>query len=285
MVSLSSKSLSGLILLALLATPLVSQAEEEYPPPGGGMPPANTDLQMRMNALETQLRNMTGQLERTQHQNLQLQQTLQRLNSDLDTRFQMLEKRMGSSPPPSAAAVPPPAPATFGGSPPPASSAPPRLDEETDAPVSQSSSSGSHVLGTISSEGPKAGDPQTMYDAAFLSLRQARYDEAESRLKSFLKANPKHRLAENAKYWLGETYYVRGKFQEAAVSFGEGFQQFPSGSKAPDSLLKLAMSLGSINKKQDACTTLGELKKRFPNASAIIRNRAEQEKKSLACST
>jgi tol-pal system protein YbgF len=284
MVPLSPKPLSGLILLALLAAPLLAQAEEEYPmPPPGGTGPATTDLQMRMNALETQLRNVTGQLERTQFQNQQLQQTLQRMNSDLDGRFQMLEKRLSTTP---ASASPPPVPSTFGGNPPPPASAPPpRLDEESEEPVSKSTSSGSHTLGTISSEGPKAGDPQTMYDAAFLSLRQARYDEAESRLKTFLKANPKHRLAENAKYWLGETYYVRGKFQEAAVSFGEGFQQFPTGSKAPDSLLKLAMSLGSINKKQDACTTLGELKKRFPNASAIIRNRAEQEKKSLACST
>jgi tol-pal system protein YbgF len=201
----------------------------------------------------------------------------------------MLEKKMGSGPTPVAA---PPPPATFGGNPPPASSmapppGPPRLDEEVEAPPQQGTSNNnpSHTLGTISSEAPKAGDPQAMYDGAFLSLRQARYDEAESRLKTFLKTHPKHRLAENAKYWLGETYYVRGKFQEAAVSFGEGFQQFPAGSKAPDSLLKLAMSLGSINKKQDACTTLGELKKRFPNASAIIRNRAEQEKKTLACST
>jgi len=280
------KSLPGLLLLALLATPAL--AEDDYPPPA----PAATDLQVRMNALETQLREVTGQLERTQYQNMQLQQTLQRMNSDLDGRFQMLEKKMGSggmSPAATSLATSSPAPVNFGGNPPsPAAVAPekaPRLDEETEAPSQQGvSNNPSHVLGTLSSEAPKAGDPQTMYDAAFLSLRQARYDEAESRLRTFLKAHPKHRLAENAKYWLGETFYVRGKFQDAAVSFGEGFQQFPTGSKAPDSLLKLAMSLGSINKKQDACTTLGELKKRFPNASAIIRNRAEQEKKTLACS-
>jgi tol-pal system protein YbgF len=290
------------VLVALLAfAPLSLHAQEDLlsngpppenfhaPPPGmDGAPPAATDMQMRMNALETQLRNVTGQLERAQYQNSQLQQTLQRMNADYDGRFQMLERRLitqeaksAAPPPPTAAAMPPSAPPAA----PPASSAPPQGATDTPPPAPTTSNESDHTLGTLSSSGnTKPGDPQAMYDAAFQSLRQAKYDDAETRLRAFLKAYPKHKLAENARYWLGESYYVRSKFQDAAVTFAEGFQQFPAGSKAPDNLLKLAMSLGSIDKKQDACTTLTELKKRFPNASAIIRNRAEQERKNLSCS-
>jgi tol-pal system protein YbgF len=149
----------------------------------------------------------------------------------------------------------------------------------TDAPTKPPEAK---TLGTISSSG-KTGDAQGLYDQAFLALRQAKYDDAERDFKSFLKANPKHRLTENAKYWLAETYYVRGKYSDSAVLFAETYQEFPQGAKAPDNLLKLAMSLAGLKKTQDACLTLGELKKRFPTTSAGIKNRAEQEKKTLGC--
>jgi tol-pal system protein YbgF len=219
-----------------------------------------------------------------------LQNTLQRMNADMDGRFQMLERRLGAQEQKAAAPPPPPPQAMPAQAPPPpaAGTAPPAGAAPTPAPQGAvdtptaplaPEAEQDHVLGGSDT----SGDPQGMYDTAFQALRQAKYDQAETRLRAFLKAHPKHKLAENARYWLGETYYVRGKFQDSAVTFAEGFQQFPNGSKAPDNLLKLAMSLGSINKKQDACTTLSELKKRFPNASAIIRNRADQERKTLAC--
>ncbi|MBI3419816.1 MAG: tol-pal system protein YbgF [Proteobacteria bacterium] len=281
--------------LALL--PAAAPAQEDIRPGGPPMalaPPmpqvSATDLQMRLNALETQLRNVTGELERVQYLNNQLQQNIQRMNADMDGRFHMLEQRVGaqeSSPRPSApiaspVGIPPSSPSPITTMPTPGSPPPTQVQGAIDAPEPLAEPS-PHVLGTLSSQGPPPGDPQALYDQAFQSLRQARYDEAESRLHDFLKNFPKHKLAENAHYWLGETYYVRGKFQEAAVTFAEGFQNFPKGTKAPDNLLKLAMSLGSIDKKKDACDTLAALKQRFPNASAIIRNRAEQEKKNLAC--
>ncbi len=269
------------VLLALPPAALLAQDAEMAAPPPPLPGPSATDLQMRLNALETQLRNVTGQLERSQYQNNQLQQTLQRMNADYDGRFQMLERRVGAQEARQMAPPPPPPQAAPTLTTPQMPPAAPAQGAATDAPPPAPPKEG--VLGTISSSSGKSGDPQALYDQAFQAMRQAKYDDAESLFRDFLKNHPKHRLAENAKYWLGETYYVRGKFQDAAVTFGEGFQQFPNGNKAPDNLLKLAMALGSVNKKQDACTTLTELKKRFPNASAIIRNRAEQEKKTLAC--
>ncbi len=247
--------------------------------------PSPTDVQIRLQAMDAQLRAMQGTVEKLQFRNQQLEQQLGRSASDYDVRFQMIEKRLGEH---DAAirAIPPPAP------PPPPAAAIPETPAATDAPKPDASlitgppstEATIKTLGTIHSEkGGAEKDAQALYDQAFASLRQTKYDDAERDFRQFLKNNPKHRLTENAKYWLAETYYVRGKYSESAVAFAETYQEFPQGSKAPDNLLKLAMSLAGVGKKQDACLTLGELKKRFPSAAANIRTRAEQQTKTLNC--
>ena len=125
--------------------------------------------------------------------------------------------------------------------------------------------------------------PDEQYQYAFGLLRQANYPEAEQALRAFIDRNPASPLAGNAQYWLGETYYVRGDYQNAAVAFAEGYKKYPDSGKAPDNLLKLGMSLGEIGAKNDACTAFGQLAKQFPGAPANIKERAERERTRLGC--
>ena len=122
-----------------------------------------------------------------------------------------------------------------------------------------------------------------LYDAAFQALREQKYDRAEQGFKSFMAKFPNDQLAGNAQYWLGETYYVRGNYAEAAKSFAQGYQKYPKSSKAPDNLLKLGLSLSQQNKKQEACITLQQLGKQYNNAAEVIKQRAQDESKKLGC--
>ncbi len=127
------------------------------------------------------------------------------------------------------------------------------------------------------------GPPQEQYEYAFGLLRQADYAKAEQALSKFLDAHPEHELAGNAKYWLGETFYVRGNYERAAVTFAEGFQTYPDSQKAPDNLLKLGMSLAQIDRTDDACGIFAELQSRYPDAKNNILQRAEREQSRLNC--
>ena len=98
-----------------------------------------------------------------------------------------------------------------------------------------------------------------------------------------MQKNPTDVLAGNAQYWLGETYYVRGDYQRAAVAFAEGFQKYPNSGKAADNLLKLGMSLGEMGKKQDACTALSQLVSKYPGAPEDLLVRARREKEHYGC--
>ncbi len=127
------------------------------------------------------------------------------------------------------------------------------------------------------------GTPKAQYDFAFDYLKRQDYPNAESTFREFLKKYPKDPLAGNAQYWLGETHYVRGDYQKAAVEFMNGYQNYPKSNKAPDNLLKLGMALGNIGQAQGACTALGRLNKEYPDAGDQIRRSVQQERTKLKC--
>jgi tol-pal system protein YbgF len=114
-------------------------------------------------------------------------------------------------------------------------------------------------------------------------LKQADYPAAEGAMRSFIREHPGTPLAGNAQYWLGETYYARGRYAEAASAFAAGFKNYPRGEKAPDDLLKLGMSLARANQKQNACIAFAQLDHAFPHPGAAIQERAAVERKRLGC--
>jgi len=125
---------------------------------------------------------------------------------------------------------------------------------------------------------------QDQYKVAFNLTRQARYQEAEIAFKAFLDVHGDDPLAANANYWLGETYYVRKDFMQAAQVFFQAYQKFPKGAKAPDSLLKLGMSMAGMEKTSEACATFGKLRKEFgADLKANIDRALTKETKRLAC--
>ncbi|MGE3475162.1 MAG: tol-pal system protein YbgF [Rhodospirillaceae bacterium] len=127
------------------------------------------------------------------------------------------------------------------------------------------------------------GTPKVQYDFAFDLLRRNDFARAEAAFRDFLKRHPKDPLAGNAQYWLGETHYVRGDYQQAAVEFMAGYQNYPKTNKGPDNLLKLAMSMSNLGQTQGACTALGRLTKDYPKAPDEVAKPAAAERAKLKC--
>jgi len=127
------------------------------------------------------------------------------------------------------------------------------------------------------------GTPKQQYDYSFDFLKRQDYASAETAFREFLKRYPKDPLSGNAQYWLGETHYVRGDYQKAAVEFLNGYQNYPKSNKATDNLLKLGMAMANIGQTQGACTALGRLMKEYADAGDQIRRSAQQERQKLKC--
>ncbi len=225
----------------------------------------------RFNDLERLITQLTGQVERLQHQNTQLQQSLERLQSDYDFRLQALEGKGGARPPAGRPAAPPPGGADPGGTRP----LVPPPNTAGLAPVQ-----GGGI--PLSAGGPLAGPEQT-YNDALDALGRNDYAAAERGLRDFIARHPQHALAGNAHYWLGETHYGRKDFGTAGQAFATAYKSYPRSVKAPDSLLKLGMSLQAQGKSDQACTVYGQLGQLFPGASDIVKRRVVAERQRSRC--
>ncbi|MGO4682789.1 tol-pal system protein YbgF [Hyphomicrobium sp. 2TAF46] len=126
-------------------------------------------------------------------------------------------------------------------------------------------------------------NPKQLYETAYGYLLQRDYGSAETAFTDFLKKFPNDSLSGNAQYWLGETYFVRGQYKAAASSFLKGYSTYSQSGKAPDSLLKLAMSLDRLGQKDAACSSFSELASKFPTAAQNVKARAQSERQRIGC--
>jgi tol-pal system protein YbgF len=277
-------------------------------------------LNARIDELENQIRQMTGRFEEVEFASSQANRRIDKLVEDVDFRLNQLE-RGGAQPQPGqatgsveqvrpnaqqqglpTATTNPPANVARGSTSSTPGQAPTRegvlgsmpadaqgrpLPNTAGAPAQpaqQNQTLAARAAPSPSAKGKlPAGTPQERYNYAYKLLVQSDYADAESAFREFLGAHPQDALAGNAQYWLGETYYVRGQYEPAAQAFLQGYQGYPKGAKAPDSLLKLGMSLSAMKKNPEACAALGQLGKDFPSAPPHVKDAATRERGKIGC--
>ena len=286
------------------------------PPMSAGDGAGAVSVTIRMDRLEDQMRELTGRVEEVVTQVAQLRQRLDQAGPDSGGRIASAEPPAPRIGPPAAArsarqfpAPPPdsvedepaplhlapsggqlgppgayPPPAVLGDGPTPIfGTLTPPGEPRVRTPGSYPPSSEQLASAAPSSAAAAGSSPAAQYNHAFGLLKQADYPGAEAELKAFVEQHPKDAMAGNAQYWLGESYYARGKYIEAASAFAEGYKRYPKSAKAADGLLKLGMSLARANQKQNACVALGQLDQAFPSPGAAIKTHADAEKKRLGC--
>jgi tol-pal system protein YbgF len=133
------------------------------------------------------------------------------------------------------------------------------------------------------SSGEAEMNSKQLYETAYGYLLQRDYGAAEAAFDEFLRRHPGDPLAGNAQYWLGESLYVRGQYRAAAGAFLKGYQAYGKSAKAPESLLKLAMSLQRLGQKDAACSSFNELATKFPNAPAHVKSTGQTERQRAGC--
>ena len=126
-------------------------------------------------------------------------------------------------------------------------------------------------------------DARALYQQGYGALLQKDYASAEGAFRLLIATYPNDPLASDAQYWIGETFYVRGQYKNAADAFLAGYKKYKSGQKAPDTLLKLGMSLAELGQKDAACSSFNELKTEFPQAPRDVSDEANAWRKKTGC--
>jgi tol-pal system protein YbgF len=127
------------------------------------------------------------------------------------------------------------------------------------------------------------GEAGSDYDAAVALVRARQYEQAEMGLRQFIQSHPRDGRVAGATYWLGESYLGRGRNREAAEQFLKVSTDYARSAQAPEAMLKLGVSLGALGAKEQACATLAELERKFPNAAATVRQGVAREQKRARC--
>ena len=214
--------------------------------------PAETDAQIaalseKLGDLEQTLTRMNGSNETLTHDLDEARRAsdVQKARADaLDQRLAALEKRIADQEAAAVAAVPAPS----------AAAAP--------APT---------------------GDATSAFKQARQLLLDGDYGAAEQAFSGYVETYPDSPKAPEARYWLGETQFVREAYGDAAGSYLGAVRGWPQTSWAPDAVLKLSRALVALRKPADACKTLDELSKRYPKAPAAITAKAATTRAQAKC--
>ena len=228
------------------------------------------DLTARVDALEAQLRTLTGQTEQNAYQLRELEKQFTAYKAEMDKRF---------------------APAATDAQP--ASLAPavkPTTTAATPAskPATKPAASGADAdrLALVKKvEIPTTGnDVEDAYTYGYRLWDAKLYPEAEAQLKQVVAKWPKDNWSSYAQNLLGRAYLDEGKPSLAAVAFYNNYKDRPSGPRAPHSLMYMGVALDKLGRKADACKAFRELDDVYGDkAPQDVRNDAAAAKAKAGC--
>ena len=118
-------------------------------------------------------------------------------------------------------------------------------------------------------------DVKAAYDQAFQALKELRYADAAEDFQVFLDQYPTSEYADNAQYWLGESYYVTRNYEIALSAFQQLLDNFPDSPKAPDALLKIGYTHYELEQWDSARAALTQVQANYPDTtlSRLAENR------------
>jgi tol-pal system protein YbgF len=310
-------ALSAAVAVAGLAAGLLAV------PATGFAQMSESDVVVKLEQLEADMRRLTGAVEELQYRNQQLEQALRALQGGGPTGAAGTAVRPGPAAAPAAPPAPAPgrrsdvfdpaqnpnapgaprvlgSPAAVAGGPisePPAPipSGPSVADNQPGAPLDLGTMSanaepgGGTVPRNPNAPGPQLATlppsqtPRDEFDLAYGYVLRKDYPLAQQAFQDFLKRYPSDPMAAEAQFWLGESLFQSKSYQSAAEAFVTMTKKYPSSAKQPDTLLRLGQSLAALQQRDLACVTLAEVGKKYPRAAQNVKAAVEREQKRVHC--
>jgi len=117
-------------------------------------------------------------------------------------------------------------------------------------------------------QAPRADPALALYNQAKTLLDHGQLPASRGLFESLLKQYPDHDLADNALYWIGESWYAQALWLKAAQSFLRVAQQYPRANKVPDAMLKLGLTYRQLGDDKAATDVLRQLARTYPSTQA-----------------
>jgi TolA-binding protein len=252
------------------------------------------DLTSRVDAMESQLKTLTGQIEQYGFRLKKLEDG----QKASESRLKALEPQTAEAPAPAAiaptpaAVAPTPKPAPVAVAPAPKPAATPAAP----APAKSAAAATPTVKPAATTDPkrkalvdavpiPVSNDPiEDSYSYGYRLWSAKLYPEAQRHLKDFADKYPKHKRASYARNLLGRAYFDDKLYNAAAKTFLGNYQTDTKGDRASESLSWLGLSLIKLNQLTNACKVYTEFDNVYgTTATAEVRARVEKGRVDAKC--
>ena len=130
-----------------------------------------------------------------------------------------------------------------------------------------------------------APPPDVLYNNALRDYNGAKNDLAIQEFSDYVKFYPNTDLAGNCYFYLGEIQFRQGNYQQAAQSYDQVLQNFPTGNKTASAQLKKGFSLIELGKQDDGVLELRHLIQRYPHSPEALQARDRLRKLGVSSTT
>jgi tol-pal system protein YbgF len=142
---------------------------------------------------------------------------------------------------------------------------------------------GAPAAGQPGEGGPVTGnapaDPETLYRTSYNDYLRGNYDLAILGFRQYLESFSDTDLADNASYWIGESYYRQRRFPDAIREFDVVISRFPNSDKIASALLRKGYAYLEIGEQSKGVVQLQNVIRRYPRSDEA--NLARQQLASL----
>jgi len=108
--------------------------------------------------------------------------------------------------------------------------------------------------------------PNELYKTALDAIMNGKTKAARVKFREYLLHYSDQPLANNAQYWLAESYYGENEYERAIIEYDEVIKKYPQGGKVPAALLKQGMAFENINDRKSAVAIYKKLVKGYPGS-------------------
>lgn len=119
---------------------------------------------------------------------------------------------------------------------------------------------------------------ESLYKRATESLNSGKCSSAVPIFEQIVRDFPKHSLADNALFWIGECYYREDLKEKSLETMKEVIRRYPSGNKVPDAKIKMAAIYIESGDEKKAIELLKEVIEKTSDEDAKMRASALLEK-------
>lgn len=130
------------------------------------------------------------------------------------------------------------------------------------SPMTPNTLTGSPEDQALAKEAPEIQDE---YKIGLRALQAQQFDNAIQQFRSFQRKYPNSEMADDAQYWIGESYFNQRDYNRAILEFNDVLK-YRKGDRVPAALLRQAQAFLEIGDKTDARLILQKLLNDHPNS-------------------